>query len=137
MSWEEVFRQAECHQVSNFLISEYLDDDDFEMVKSTPRLFTAAVHTIRQNENQLYSWEELRDAFEAAGIDCVPMKGIVTKDYYPLPEMRCMCDLDLIYKEEQDSGMKQTMQQLGYGNHAEDIKHDHFTSDLGVHVEMH
>lgn len=137
MSWESVFRQAEYHQVSNFLISDYLDDDDFAMIKGDPRLFSAAVHTIRQNENQLYSWEELRDIFETADIDCVPVKGIVTKNYYPLPELCCMCNLDLLYKEEQDAELKKVMQKLSYGNHAEGIKHDHFTNDFGVHIEMH
>lgn len=137
LSWESVFRQAEYHQVTNFLISDYLDDDDFATVKSDPRLFNAAVHIIRQNEIQQYSWEEVQKTIEAAGVDCVPMKGIVTKDYYPLPKLRCMCDLDLLYKEEQDAEMKQTMTKLGYGNHSQGIKHDHFTNDFGVHVEMH
>lgn len=121
----------------NFLISDYLDNDDFATVKSDPRLFNVAVHIINQNENKLYSWEEVQKAFETAGVDCFPVKGIVTKDYYPLAELRCMCDLDLLYKEEQDAKMKQTMKELGYSGHTEGIKHDHFTNDLGVHVEMH
>lgn len=78
----------------------------------------------------------MRDAFEATGIDCVSLKGSVAKNNYPLPELRCMCDLDLLYKEEQDTGMKQTMMKLGYIDHTEGIKHDHFTNDFGVHAEM-
>lgn len=45
-------------------------------------------------ENRIY------ETLEKAGIDYIPLKGAVIKHFYPSPEMRTSCDIDILVREE-------------------------------------
>ena len=48
---------------------------------------------------QKYSIDEILDAFEKDKIDCVPLKGIYMKEFYPDSSLRTMSDLDIFYRQ--------------------------------------
>lgn len=54
-----------------------------------------------RDEIQHHSLLALLDAFEEEGIDCLPLKGIWMKQFYPDPSLRMMADLDILYRPEQ------------------------------------
>lgn len=56
---------------------------------------------IFRDEIQHHSLLALLDAFEEEGIDCLPLKGIWMKQFYPDPSLRMMADLDILYRPEQ------------------------------------
>ena len=52
---------------------------------------------------QEYEIQALLDSFEQEGIDCMPIKGWITRTFYPDPLMRSMADLDVVIRQ-MDSG---------------------------------
>ena len=48
---------------------------------------------------QKYSIDEILDAFEKDKIDCMPLKGIYMKEFYPDSSLRTMSDLDIFYRQ--------------------------------------
>ena len=64
---------------------------------------------VRRNEGI-----KILNAFEVNGIDCVPLKGWVMQDMYPNPAMRYMCDLDILFKEEQSDDVQRVLVSLDY-----------------------
>ena len=64
---------------------------------------------IRQNEGNT-----ILKAFEANGIDCMPLKGWILQNLYPNPAMRYMCDMDILFKPEQSADVQRVLQSLGY-----------------------
>ncbi len=76
------------------------------------------------------------DAFEEAKIDCVLLKGTVTRELYPNPILRSMGDIDLLYRHGQTKELQQVMRTLGYVHGGDMVKHDHYTKKH-VLVEMH
>ena len=67
-----------------------------------------------RSEQQLQALARLFDAFQANGVDFLPVKGSVLKSLYPQPGMRPMGDADILIRTEQYDRIKTTMQNLGY-----------------------
>ena len=44
--------------------------------------------------------ENVMAHFEKEGIDYVPLKGWIIKNLYPKPDMRSMCDVDILIRDE-------------------------------------
>lgn len=56
---------------------------------------------IRRSRNQMQQLQVVYDAFDAQGIDYMPVKGALLKTLYPQPEMRMMEDADILIREQQ------------------------------------
>ncbi len=68
-----------------------------------------AFEMIRHSEGR-----KILSSFESAGIDCMPLKGWIIKDMYPMPAMRYMCDIDILFKKEYADEVKSVLENLGY-----------------------
>ena len=55
---------------------------------------------------QEYEIQTLLDDMERDGIDCLPMKGWIMRNYYPNPLMRSMGDLDVLLKDMDSEKMQ-------------------------------
>lgn len=85
-----------------------------------------------------FELEELCAFFDQKGIPYMPLKGSVIRKYYPRPEMRTSCDIDiLVKKKDVDKAVDLLVKEKGYKR---DSKNSHDVSTFspsGVHVEMH
>ena len=61
-------------------------------------MFSASVQVLMHFENQDYFRNQVYAAFEAAGIDYIPLKGSVLKDYYNEPWHRTCGDIDILVR---------------------------------------
>ena len=68
-----------------------------------------AAYMVRRNEGI-----KILNAFEVNAVDCVPLKGWIMQDLYPNPAMRYMCDLDIMFKEEQSDDVQRVLVSLDY-----------------------
>ena len=93
----------------------------------------------------IYRYEQIKhtltklcNAFEAAQIIFVPLKGSVIKEYYPEPWMRTSCDIDVLVRESDlDKAVDFLVNNLGY-TYKQKYTHDvSLFSPSGVHVELH
>lgn len=78
------------------------------------RFFQYLVGYVYEDSRQTAEIEEILNAFEKGGIYCIPLKGIVTKRFYPASELRTMGDLDMLYQPEQTEKLKSVMESLDY-----------------------
>ncbi len=68
---------------------------------------------IRRSRNQMQQLQAVYDAFDAQGVDYMPVKGAVLKKLYPQPEMRMMEDADILIRTEQIPIIGEIMRGMG------------------------
>lgn len=99
---------------------------------------SALIAAAYRYEGRTYALAELSSFFEELGVDYILLKGAMLSKYYPLPEMRTSCDVDILIKREQLSlACRELTERLSYtklkeGGH--DVK---LVSPHGVHLELH
>ena len=69
---------------------------------------------LMKNELQAMTLEQVFCAFEKAGIDYLPLKGVIMKPCYPRPELRPMGDADVLIRVEQYEKIVPIMEALGF-----------------------
>ncbi len=95
---------------------------------------------IAQQIHQDIELEGIRCAFEREKIDYLLLKGGVVKALYPSPDMRSMCDLDILIRPEQMSRASEIMlTQLGFkSENVVEGEHDiGFSKPPFVNIELH
>lgn len=138
--FEEISSIAGLHKLSGFLFEALrnLPADQMpasELQKSWKQIYRS---NLVLEANQRYEFERLIDAFSAAEIKTLAVKGFCVADLYPNPSLRTMSDLDVLYDEARLDEAVALMETLGY--HAGSVGSgttDQFFSDTGLHVEMH
>lgn len=87
---------------------------------------------------QEYEIQSLLDDMEQNGIDCLPLKGWVMRNYYPEPLMRSMSDLDVLIRDMDSLKMKKWMQAHGYiPEHIKQSVHDTYMKPPYMNIELH
>ena len=87
---------------------------------------------------QEYEIQTLLDDMERDGIDCLPMKGWIMRNYYPNPLMRSMGDLDVLLKDMDSEKMQKWMEARGYEVvHSKQTFHDEYIKPPYMYVELH
>ena len=85
-----------------------------------------------------YDLEQICRAFERAKIMHMPLKGSVIRKYYPSPEMRTSCDIDMLVREEElDRAVAVLRDELHYEIGRKDTHDVSVFSTSGIHVELH
>lgn len=87
---------------------------------------------------QEYEIQNLLDGMERDGVDCLPMKGWIMREYYPEPQMRSMGDFDVLIRKLDSGAMRKWMEQRGY----KAVKiyqafHDEYSKPPCMYVELH
>lgn len=86
-----------------------------------------------------HSFKEITETFENSGIDYLPLKGSVIRNYYPDPLMRLSADIDILVREaDLDAAVKALVKRQGYKVTSGKTFHDIsiYTAD-GMHLELH
>ncbi len=113
ISYQELFDLAQAHSLAGLLYQKY----------KAPLLFKKSASPFRQNFiqdvffsiNRTVLLREISDTFSSAGISFICMKGSVFRDYYPIPELRSMGDVDMIIHPEDKKEADRIMTELlGY-----------------------
>ena len=104
-------------------------DDAWRPLKE--RLRPVYDREIHKGMVQEYEIQSLLDDMEKDGIDCLPMKGWIMRNYYPDPLMRSMADFDVLLKEMDSQRMQKWMEARGYApDHIEQSVHDTYRKPL-------
>ncbi len=95
----------------------------------------ASVYRCEQLMHELQSVSEL---FEREEIPFVALKGSVVREYYPKPEMRMSCDMDvLVHKQDITRAEKAITEKLGY-IYCDKCSHDvSYETPTGAKLELH
>lgn len=79
---------------------------------------------------------KLFQAFDAAGIDYIPLKGSRMRALYPKPELRLMGDADILIRLEQYERIVPIVKEQGYKRFNES-DHDHAWESPDLFLELH
>lgn len=114
--WALIFHLAKQHSVLGML-SYAVEKLDSEYQLSDELL--AELKQIQRSEliieaNIQVETEKLLKALNSQNINVVLLKGMVLKEYYPVPSMRSMSDVDVLYKESDKAEIKDTFKEQGY-----------------------
>lgn len=98
--------------------------------------YLVEIPKITNQDHEISAW---LDAAEAAGLDCIPLKGFLLRKLYPSPMMRSMTDLDVLMRNMDRPAVKTWMEDMGY--EAEDTHelshHDNFIKKPWMYMELH
>ncbi len=93
---------------------------------------------IMNEANQDYAWSEISENAEKQGIDLLMLKGIYIKELYPENVFREMCDIDFLFKPEQEKKLSVLLNSLGYKMQKVTACHNGwFSPDSGITLEAH
>jgi putative nucleotidyltransferase-like protein len=116
LDWEYVRQAADRQGVAPLLHDWLTRHPEFAPPKSpADRLYHAYWANHFRNRALLSELARLADAAAGAGITFMPLKGaILAVDYYPVPALRPMSDLDLLVRPEDLEAMGHLLRSLGY-----------------------
>ncbi len=89
-------------------------------------------------ETQNAELNAIKEVFEKNGIDFIPLKGAVIRDYYPEAWLRQSCDIDILVRENDVPKAIKTLEEaLGYNTKSKNYHDYSLFSESGVHLELH
>ncbi len=103
---------------------------------SMQKLFQNYIQGMFHSEKQMKAVNEIYSAFNANGIDYLPLKGCNMKYLYPKPELRSMGDADILVKEESEAAVSDILKNMGY-KQVDDIDHHGAWHSDSLHLEIH
>lgn len=138
IDFEAIFELAKKQDVENIV---FLSVDQLENTIDS-NLYSvwqeAYYKRMKYSAFQDMALEELIDVFTKAGIDCMPLKGSVIKNYYPSPDLRCMGDIDFLVREQNRQVVRDIMHRLGYEDDIlDDGQVDAFKRGKLEYIEVH
>lgn len=137
---ERLFELAKAHDVvqivSEVLFRSGLLPEGEQLTEKYQEFQIDALYrytTIEREQQKIYK------VFEENGIDFVPLKGTVIRQYYPDPYMRTSCDVDiLVHEEDLLKAEKLLESDLSYRSKGTIDFHDiSLFSESGIHLELH
>ena len=97
-------------------------------------LFTA----IYRYEKSNYDLNQICELFSKKGIDHIPLKGAVIRNYYPKPYFRTSCDLDILVKQEDvERATELLTSRLNYRFETKGRYDVSLFAPSGGHIELH
>ena len=134
---EHLYPIAKMHQIHALLycgaIACGIKQEDPVMQKPFKGLYSELL----TNEKQLNKYHELTALFEEKQIDYMPLKGVLLKELYPQPTMRCMGDIDILIRPSQYQKIKSLLPSLGF-HHVVDSDHEYiWRTDDDISLELH
>ena len=134
----ELYTFATSHDLAHLVASALskrglLLDDEI-----SKKLEKQQMMAIFRSEGLVYELERICAALEEVGIDHIPLKGAVLREYYPESWMRTSCDIDILVRESDLERAGEVFERtLGYNK---GVKNEHdvsYHSGAGVHIELH
>ncbi|MCD2503297.1 nucleotidyltransferase family protein [Clostridium sp. NSJ-145] len=129
INWNEVLEESEAHKVTPLIYSSInraealniMDESTLSTLKKN--VFKSSI----TQSSHIKNVASVLERFNNAGIPIIVLKGLVVRDYYPIPDLRTMCDADVLVHEEDLEKVSALMISSGFNQIKE--KDDH-----GAHI---
>ncbi|PNT93567.1 hypothetical protein CDQ83_08730 [Clostridium thermosuccinogenes] len=137
--WKELLEYADVHHVIGLVYSALPKSGEFtgaderlleQFKKETALTIVGQIQHIRQVAYVLGKFKEVN-------IPVILLKGLVVRGLYPLPELRTMCDADVLVKESDLGKVDELMKNIGYAEGEKSPVHvSYFNKDYN-RIEVH
>lgn len=135
----EVYQLAKSHDIAHFL--GYAVDKrkilitDEDLRKAFRLQYLQAKRRVIILENEI---KNIKEAFEAEGIDFVPLKGSVVRKLFPAEWMRVSGDIDILVRADELERAEQVLiEKLDYRVTNKGVHHNHVMAPSGFHIDLH
>ena len=135
--WEAVLRESRRQSVSLLVRNAIKNLNDGPQGNYAGEWQNYCAKLIIKGANQSLACKELTDAFDAAGLRMLPMKGYYIRAAYPAPELREMTDLDLFVGNSTSKPVRELMEKLGYSLMTTQDVHSEYIRPPFLLVELH
>ena len=137
--WASVFCIAELHSVLGMTCYaiEKLDDELKPHPKLLQKFADAQKSELILESNIQFETDRLMKIFNSENIPLVLLKGILLKDYYPIPCMRTMSDVDVLYNRVHKARIKEIFRSQGYQSKTKLDEELDFVKPPFYHYEFH
>ncbi len=96
------------------------------------------ISAVQRYEKIRLESESLYRFFEETGVKYIPLKGTVLRRFYPMPEQRTSCDIDLLVQPEDLEKTASALEEKRNYRRTHEGGHDvGFVSPAGVNLELH
>jgi hypothetical protein len=139
VNFNELIESAHSHQVKALIYSVLHNDSSLvnankavfeQLKKETVLTAIGQMHHIRQVSAVL-------EEFKQRGIPIIVLKGLVIRGLYPRPELRTMCDADILVRKSDLTAVKELMEKLGYAEGESSPVHISYEKNGARHIEVH
>lgn len=134
----ELYRLAKSHNMAHLVSAAIVHNSLLENKRLADFYRTEMYTEIYRSTQVQYAFEQSCGVLEEEGIDYIPLKGSVIKNYYPEMWMRSSSDIDiLVRKKDHGRAADALAERLGYSKR-ELLTHDitMVTKD-GLYIELH
>ncbi len=137
LDWDLLYRLACRHAVEVMVYYAVLQLENPSQTV-VAKLKERTCRQVMKDVTRDYEMDRILQAFEQAGIDCMPLKGYLMRKLYPKTEMRYMSDFDILADPSQLKTSRAILKQLDYEVYRYDSHHDIFyLKGFPMYVELH
>jgi len=134
---EALFRLAKTHDLAHIVAWELQKSGVSLPVDVGAKLQKESLLAVYRLEQSKYALNELKQAFQSAGVDYIPLKGSVLREFYPEESMRTSCDIDVLVREESLSAALSALEAQGFKIGERDYHDVSVMSRNNIHIELH
>ncbi len=111
--FEKAYEYAQDRQITPLLYYGASNIPGFMDTMVGKRFFKSTMNLSFFSMEQSATIDEISNAFKSNKIHHIKLKGTITKNMYPYPEMRLMSDADILIKMDEYEKIKQIMLSIG------------------------
>lgn len=112
--WKYIWDKAYAQNISGIIAESVLRLPPELQPENTELWNEGMMQTLFLMSQKFAEFGRISKLFVNSGIEVVCLKGIVTKDLYPVPELRVMGDFDLFVKKSQINTVSDILRNEGY-----------------------
>lgn len=139
IDWEKMYALADFHSVAPTVYYGILQLP--EKQRPIPRVLSrfqkAMQITLGRESIQYFEVNHLMEELDQEGIAYLPLKGWLLKELYPRPDMRSMCDVDILISEQDMPKIAEIMKRCGFEMEMHGENHDGYMKSGTLSIEMH
>lgn len=136
VDYDALYEIADRHSVA-CTVAELIQADKSCPSEVKKKFANKLMMTVQTEANQQYEAEKLISSCEAKGIDIMPLKGFILKNYYPKTYMRSSCDVDFLTPQENIEAVDELIKSQGFELHYDDGGVGNYIKKPYVVFELH
>lgn len=140
IDWNEIYILAVRHQLVSLIYSAIVKLNKLGIgpkKEIMTKWKNAAAKSLIDEELSIKKLEKVLEDLATTKTPIVLLKGLIIRNYYPMPQMRTMGDADIFIDNKHMETVRNLLLKFGYKNVASDFKHSMFTSEGLLDIEVH
>ena len=137
IDWNKIIDELKAHKIEALVYSaikkETFNNIDKELLNEWKKgTFQSGVFQL----NHIKQVESVLNLFNENNVPVIVLKGLVIRDLYPRPELRTMCDADILVHKEDLDRVRELLISIGYTETESSDVHLNFFRG-STHIEVH